>query len=582
MAAGAVLLSGCAATVSTRIHAPRVAVERAAVRETPREMAAVPAWAGNDAERMCAGAEAILHSLGKAPKAERAGDALLAARLAWGSLERSGVEPGRWASAPQCGKALDVYRQALGRVVAEKPRAIPAGKTMTLPSAAGELTVRVVYAGTERPGYYDRLIPAGDISVRGFRERVVLRGAGVPLVALRASTPERAEEMAHFPSSGVAAPLTMVAEFSKGKADSEVTLTLIPTLDGTTWRTGGRRVPLAADFTAPLAFSFGGANDLMLGIRNFLNVAAGVQDAGIYLTAPVDRRRVPVLLIHGLSSSPIVWRNMVNEAMRDEVIRRDFQFWYGYYSTGAPIVYSTAQIRADIGSIRAAHAGARADESMVVVGYSMGGVMARLLVTDIGDRLWRTISPVPFAEVNFDPNDYEAIRDSLFWKPVPGVRQVIFIATPHRGAPMADLSIARIANWLISLPKDFVRFQRRFTQALNDVLGGRAVMLEKLTGLDDLSEHSRLYRALEESPLEKGVRFYSVVGDRGRGDAPNSSDGIVPYASSYFAGAESELIVPTGHDAQAYPGTEAEVRRILRLGLRRDEAGVPAGVAAEK
>ena len=42
-----------------------------------------------------------------------------------------------------------------------------------------------------------------------------------------------------------------------------------------------------------------------------------------------------------------------------------------------------------------------------------------------------------------------------------------------------------------------------------------------------------------------------------------SSDGIVGYWSSHLDGAESELIVPTGHDVQTHPKTETEIQRIL-------------------
>jgi len=57
------------------------------------------------------------------------------------------------------------------------------------------------------------------------------------------------------------------------------------------------------------------------------------------------------------------------------------------------------------------------------------------------------------------------------------------------------------------------------------------------------------------------------MGDRGRGDAPNSSDGIVPYWSSHMEGAESELIVPSDHSAHQNPKAIQEVRRILVLNL---------------
>jgi len=67
--------------------------------------------------------------------------------------------------------------------------------------------------------------------------------------------------------------------------------------------------------------------------------------------------------------------------------------------------------------------------------------------------------------------------------------------------------------------------------------------------------------------LPIAVPYYSIIGDRGRGDTPNSSDGVVPYWSSHLAGAQSELIVPGPHGSFALPQTIAELKRILRLHL---------------
>jgi hypothetical protein len=58
-----------------------------------------------------------------------------------------------------------------------------------------------------------------------------------------------------------------------------------------------------------------------------------------------------------------------------------------------------------------------------------------------------------------------------------------------------------------------------------------------------------------------------VIGDRGRGDTPNSSDGIVPYSSSHLDGVESECIVPSNHSVQACLPAAEETKRILKKHL---------------
>ena len=69
-------------------------------------------------------------------------------------------------------------------------------------------------------------------------------------------------------------------------------------------------------------------------------------------------------------------------------------------------------------------------------------------------------------------------------------------------------------------------------------------------------------------PMAPGVPYNAIIGDRGRGDSPNSSDGVVPYWSSHLDGTESEHIVPSGHGAHQNPEAIEEVRRILTLVAR--------------
>jgi hypothetical protein len=65
------------------------------------------------------------------------------------------------------------------------------------------------------------------------------------------------------------------------------------------------------------------------------------------------------------------------------------------------------------------------------------------------------------------------------------------------------------------------------------------------------------------------VPYNTIIGDRGRGDSPNSSDGVVPYWSSHLNGAESEHIVPSGHGAHQNPQAIAELLRILKTNARQ-------------
>jgi hypothetical protein len=83
-------------------------------------------------------------------------------------------------------------------------------------------------------------------------------------------------------------------------------------------------------------------------------------------------------------------------------------------------------------------------------------------------------------------------------------------------------------------------------------------------------------------PCLRRADVYAFTGDRGKGDGIESTDGIVGYWSSHLDGAESELIVPTGHEAHLHPDTIADLRRILLLNLRNVESASAFRADAER
>jgi hypothetical protein len=85
--------------------------------------------------------------------------------------------------------------------------------------------------------------------------------------------------------------------------------------------------------------------------------------------------------------------------------------------------------------------------------------------------------------------------------------------------------------------------------------------------VDTLEPNDRFVQAVNRLPIARGIPYHSIMGDRGRGDTPNSSDGIVPYWSSHLDGAQSELIVNSDHGAQYNEQAIREVERILKENL---------------
>src|SRR5262249_16069396 len=89
------------------------------------------------------------------------------------------------------------------------------------------------------------------------------------------------------------------------------------------------------------------------------------------------------------------------------------------------------------------------------------------------------------------------------------------------------------------------------------------------------------FPVVNEPPIT--VPYHSIIGDRGKGDCPNCTDGVVPYWSSHLDGAQSETIVPGPHGSCELPETIAELDRILELHLGRSpgKARVAAAVGVK-
>src|SRR6185436_7378254 len=93
---------------------------------------------------------------------------------------------------------------------------------------------------------------------------------------------------------------------------------------------------------------------------------------------------------------------------------------------------------------------ATASRRMVLVGHSMGGIIARLLVLDPGDALWRGL-------LGHAPDDEQRRRLAVLapyldLTPMPEVGRAVFLASPHRGAPKAGGWLGRMGSRLIRLP----------------------------------------------------------------------------------------------------------------------------------
>lgn len=290
------------------------------------------------------------------------------------------------------------------------------------------------------------------------------------------------------------------------------------------------------------------------------------EPTGLSLLRPYRRGRVPVVLVHGLWSGPWSWAPMVEALEADPALRDRYQFWTFGYSTGDPILYSAWQLRRDLDEVRRRFDPDRTDaafDRMVIVGHSMGGLLAKMMVQDSGPRLWRLVSERSSEDLAGDAADRDLFRHALFFRPRPEVRRVVFIATPHRGSRVDRGGLARLGARLVRIQEPLRAAYGRLRDR-----NGPGFFLERLreglpTSIDELEWGSPILTGLSQIGLAPGVAAHSIIADLHDPPRAGGSDGLVPYDSARLEGLESEVLVSSGHLCQAHPAVIAEVRRIL-------------------
>jgi pimeloyl-ACP methyl ester carboxylesterase len=298
----------------------------------------------------------------------------------------------------------------------------------------------------------------------------------------------------------------------------------------------------------------------------------------IYLLDPYDPHKTPLLMVHGLQSTPVAFAALVNALRSDPEIRAKYQLWQFYYASGTPVLANAAALRDSLAeTLRAVDPKDRdaATKRIVVLGHSMGGVILHTLVSSSQDRVWGSVFRGIPARLRGDPEAIRELVHILHFRRNPRVVRVIFMAAPHRGSPMADSFVGFVGNSLTRLP---LMLERGFSQIarLNpDAMTPAAAAFYKggrFSAVRTLSPKSTALIAVSNLPIE--VPYHSVIGQEHQGPKERGSDGVVPYWSSHLAGAQSELIVRSGHGVIIdNPDALREVIRILHLELRSKQKG---------
>ncbi len=458
--------------------------------------------------------------------------------------------------------ACDIYNIALAQAMTA-PEGGLVFKNGVYQLPAGSVTLSVKNQLSLELNQFGDLIAADRLKVYGLSRRNRDAGMGVPFIAVE-------KHLTLLPIKR-SFPGTMFLRFEGGIREIDTGalkgyMELYSAADYTEVLVDGNRVPLESDMSAELAYTLNQALVWDLGTQEFLTGESPMK-TGVYLTKPHSPGEIPVVFVHGTVSSPVWWAEMVNTLRADPVLRRNCHFWFFFYGSGKPIVASALQLREALTqklNDLDPESKDRALRNMVVIGHSQGGLLVKLTATDTGEKILRSVTGKGLDELDITSAQREVLRRYAIFKPLPFVRRVVFISTPHRGSFLAKEWVRNLVRRFVSLPSRIVEETVKLGKAL---VASEALddfqHVEKRTSIDSMSPDNPSLLVLADIPLAPGIKGHSIIAVKGDGDPFKGDDGVVEYQSAHVEYVESEIIVRSGHSCQNHPVAIEEVRRIL-------------------
>jgi pimeloyl-ACP methyl ester carboxylesterase len=387
--------------------------------------------------------------------------------------------------------------------------------------------------------YFDEIGPVSKDKLKRIRHHR-RGGVGAPLVALRENKGRDPIEAFYSPEA-ITRPLTAVITGEFSGDIQRVQIDLICPLHQSQVNINGMSRALAADFSAPLAVQLTRTSGLNRSqLFDFVN-SEPRREPRLHLMEPYDPHKEPLIMIHGLLGTPLIWAELSNTLWADDEVQSRYQIWHFLYNTSAPALYSGRVLRNQLREVRSFLDPSGKDPAMqstTVVAHSMGGIVARTLLTRPGNAFWDAAFHLPFDSLKLSEEDRDSLKGAFFWNSTPHVERVIYIAASHRGSDFADNPIGRLGRLAARPPKSgFKDYYERISQANPGAFtkADQELGQGKLNSIHALSPRQPSLPILASLSNHHSVREFSIIGDQGKpGPLEKSSDGIVPYWSSHI------------------------------------------------
>lgn len=419
-----------------------------------------------------------------------------------------------------------------------------------------------------------------DYQVQNLRNHHITSGLGVP-VMIRRRRPQQPDQLEQYYDAGICIPATLVARFDSSTTDGgSIHLQLLDPRETDGVVVQQTLLPLETDLSTPLAWFLTDPQKSLLDTFGFLRPDKARELEGLYMVAPYDPDRIPVLMVHGLWSSPMTWMEMFNDLQSDPELRERYQFWFYMYPTGEPLTFAAANLRDRLKEVRERcdpHGRNAKLDQMVMVGHSMGGLMSYLMTVESEDKLWNALSNKPVEQIQADPAVRQQIRRVFFFESDRSIDRIVTIASPFNGSGYANRFTQWLSGSIVSLPNTTSRLSRLIYDQNQQSFFDR--IFAPRTSLDSLNKHSAVVKLVNHSTTPEDVLHHNVVGVRKGKSIKDWTDGVVTARSATRPDADTEVRVKAGHsEIHRHPDTIAEVRRVLLEHLQQVDSQPRSGI----
>jgi pimeloyl-ACP methyl ester carboxylesterase len=537
------------------------------------------------AEKIYAISELAFTIASKAEKARHEGHALdmytVSVSNAYLYLFCTDLDVSRNPYDPQFRGACDLYNTALEatlRLVSKQGNLKP-GNSYRITTSKKDYDVQVVSRGSWHDADFESLKFCSEFQVKGLDSANVNYGVGVPMIAVRQEHHGANPAEKYYPE-GLAFPVTALLRVTSPSIHASpnsqhrhpCVLELHDPLDSTDIELNSRLVPLQSDLSTPLAYFLDNPKfrEQTNSNLNPLDLNKAEKLRGVYMLEPYDPNRIPVVMVHGLFSSPLTWMPMFNDLRSFQELRKNYQFWFYQYPTGQPFWVSATQMRSDLFELRKTldpQATHPVLDQMVLVGHSMGGLVSRMQTLESGEEFWHILSDEPYEKVKGEDVERQRLAAALFFHPNNAIKRVVTIGTPHRGSDYANDYTRWIGRKLIKLPSSITDIGNSLIRQ-NPNMFRNTELLTTTTSIDSLSPDSPIFPTMLRARRAPWVTYHNIIGvvEKSHWFSRESepSDGVVGIESAHMDDVVSEIMVESKHqDIHRTARAILEVRRIL-------------------